>query len=143
MSRRRKLLSQSRHEAHHTSQKESKARGVGLDFLFSLSDSELCSYKYPWLPPAVESEGRHLVTLPSITRPSKEEEARFAATLRNAAPYPITARAMPDWNSETKDRDGHIMEVIGIHMSDEAELARMGYKQELKCVQSIRWAGVG
>jgi len=37
---------------------------------------------------------------------------------------------MPDWNSESKD--GHAIEVGGVHTSDEAELARMGYKQELK-----------
>ncbi|KAH9961882.1 amino acid transporter [Russula dissimulans] len=39
---------------------------------------------------------------------------------------------MSDWNPETKDRDGHTLEVGGVHTSDEAELARMGYKQELK-----------
>jgi hypothetical protein len=42
---------------------------------------------------------------------------------------------MPDWKSETKDVN--VVEVGGVHTSDEAELARMGYKQELKCVQSI------
>jgi len=30
----------------------------------------------------------------------------------------------------------HTVDMGGIHTSDEAELARMGYKQELKCVYS-------
>ncbi|KAI9452251.1 APC amino acid permease [Russula earlei] len=37
---------------------------------------------------------------------------------------------MSDWNSVTKASDA--AEVGGLHMSDEAELAGMGYKQELK-----------
>jgi hypothetical protein len=40
---------------------------------------------------------------------------------------------MPDSNSPTKDSQN--VEVGGAHTGDEAELARMGYKQELKCVR--------
>jgi len=41
---------------------------------------------------------------------------------------------MPDSNSVTKDNQS--IEVGDVRARDEAELARMGYKQELKCVQS-------
>jgi hypothetical protein len=40
---------------------------------------------------------------------------------------------MPASNSYTKD--SQMVEVGGTHTGDEAELARMGYKQELKYVQ--------
>jgi hypothetical protein len=41
---------------------------------------------------------------------------------------------MPDSNSVTKDSQS--IEAGDVRARDEAELARMGYKQELKCVQS-------
>ena len=44
--------------------------------------------------------------------------------------FPTT---MPDWNSVTKDNQ--TVEMGGAYTGDETELARMGYKQELKCVQ--------
>jgi hypothetical protein len=40
---------------------------------------------------------------------------------------------MPDSNSITKDIQ--TLEMGGVYTGDETELARMGYKQELKCVQ--------
>jgi hypothetical protein len=40
---------------------------------------------------------------------------------------------MADSDSPTKD--SKTVEIGGVHTGDEAELARMGYKQELKCVQ--------
>jgi hypothetical protein len=39
---------------------------------------------------------------------------------------------MPDPKSMTRDHG--TVETGGAHTGDEAELARMGYKQELKCV---------
>ena len=40
---------------------------------------------------------------------------------------------MPDSNLPTED--SRTVEMGGVHSGDEAELARMGYKQELRCVQ--------
>ena len=40
---------------------------------------------------------------------------------------------MPDSNLPTEDN--RTAEMGGVHIGDEAELARMGYKQELRCVQ--------
>jgi hypothetical protein len=40
---------------------------------------------------------------------------------------------VPDSNSVTKD--SQTVEMGGVYTGDETELARMGYKQELKCVQ--------
>jgi hypothetical protein len=40
-----------------------------------------------------------------------------------------------DSNSVTKD--SQTVELGGVYTGDETELARMGYKQELKCVQFI------
>ena len=40
---------------------------------------------------------------------------------------------MPD--SKSVVEDSQTVEVGGVHTGDEADLARMGYKQELKCVQ--------
>jgi hypothetical protein len=42
---------------------------------------------------------------------------------------------MPDSNLVTKD--SQTAEMGGVYTGDETELARMGYKQELKCVQFI------
>ena len=49
-----------------------------------------------------------------------------------AALFPTTT-TIPASNAYTKD--SQMVEVGGTHTSDEAELARMGYKQELKYVQ--------
>jgi hypothetical protein len=48
--------------------------------------------------------------------------------------FPTTSTTMPAPNSYTKG--SQMVEVGGTHTGDEAELARMGYKQELKCVHS-------
>jgi hypothetical protein len=40
---------------------------------------------------------------------------------------------MPDSNPVIKD--SQTVEMGGVYTGDETELARMGYKQELKCVQ--------
>ena len=43
---------------------------------------------------------------------------------------------MPHTNSVTKDSQTPVEVVEGVHVDDEVELARMGYKQELRCVTS-------
>ena len=52
-----------------------------------------------------------------------------------AALFPTTSTSttMPTSNSHTKD--SQMVEVGGTHTGDEAELARMGYKQELRYIQ--------
>ena len=54
-------------------------------------------------------------------------------TSSGAALFPTTSTTMPASNSYTKD--SQMVEVGGTITGDEAELARMGYKQELKYVQ--------
>lgn len=49
--------------------------------------------------------------------------------------FPTTTSTMADSDSPTTD--SHAVDVGGVYTSDEAELARMGYKQELKCVQFV------
>jgi hypothetical protein len=50
-----------------------------------------------------------------------------------AALFPTTSTTRPASSLYTKDNQ--MVEVGGTHTGDEAELARMGYKQELKYVQ--------
>jgi hypothetical protein len=45
----------------------------------------------------------------------------------------MSPTTIPDSNSVTKDNQ--MAEMGGVYTSDETELVRMGYKQELKCVQ--------
>jgi hypothetical protein len=62
-----------------------------------------------------------------LRKPGKSDfDPSSSATL-----FPTTT--MPASNSHTED--GQMVEVRGNHTGDEAELARMGYKQELKYVQ--------
>lgn len=51
----------------------------------------------------------------------------------NVAPFTIVSSAMPYSNSMAKDSQK--VEAGDVRAGDEAELARMGYKQELKCVR--------
>jgi len=59
----------------------------------------------------------------------KEEEETFVPSFD----VTMSPTAIPDSNSVTKD--SQMVETGGVYTSDETELVRMGYKQELKCVQ--------
>ena len=70
---------------------------------------------------------------PFLTQPVREEgKATFAPSF-NATLFPTVNNTMPDSTSMT--RGSQTIEMGGLRMDDEAELARMGYKQELKYVQ--------
>src|SRR6266566_7933919 len=66
----------------------------------------------------------------SIIPPGRSD---FSEPSSGAALFPTTRTTVPASNSYTKD--SQMVEVEGTHTGDEAELARMGYKQELKYVQ--------
>jgi hypothetical protein len=63
----------------------------------------------------------------SLTRPRRGRND-FGLKARNVTLFTIVSSAMPYSNSAAKDSQK-------VGACDEAELARMGYKQELKCVQ--------
>jgi len=66
-----------------------------------------------------------------LSRLIPQEEATSLSS--GAALFPATSTTMPSSTSYTKD--SQMAEVGGAHTGDEAELARMGYKQELKYAQ--------
>jgi hypothetical protein len=65
-----------------------------------------------------------IVSLSDIPRRRDLSSSRDNATL---------PKTMPDSNLVTKDNQ--TVEMGSVYTGDETELARMGYKQELKCVQ--------
>jgi hypothetical protein len=56
---------------------------------------------------------------------------RYLSSTRDNAMLPTT---MPE-DSNSVSKDSQTVEMGGVYTGDETELARMGYKQELKCVQ--------
>ena len=67
-------------------------------------------------------------------QPPPQEEATFSSS--SAALFPTTSTTMQVSSTYSKDSQMvEAVEVEGTPTGDEAELARMGYKQELKCVQ--------
>jgi len=52
--------------------------------------------------------------------------------------FQTASSIMSDWSSGTTLKDSHTAEMGGAQSSDEARLATMGYKQELRCVR-FKW----
>ena len=67
----------------------------------------------------------------SVKPTGRTTQASFPSC--GTALLPTTSTTMPDSNLPTED--SRTVEMGGVHTGDEAELARMGYKQELRCVQ--------
>lgn len=51
-----------------------------------------------------------------------------------SVPYDSERLCAPIYGTNSMTNENQVAELGGVHAGDEAELARMGYKQELKCV---------
>ena len=87
---------------------------------------------YPLLRAAALEAGRSFLYKTPVKK-------RLLYQSSGAGLFPMTTgcATMPASNSHGPiyTKDSQMVEVGGTHTDDEAELARMGYKQELKCVQ--------